>query len=135
MIPVTEKMLAEARNLIAHGDPESVGYRIMIKPIDAVAEMEVKEKEMFPELDKAGFVDKTDEQAEKLSKGTFHGIVVHIGEFAYASDHLGGKPWFDLGDVLIFDRYAGVEMELPPGSGDKYRFVNDESVLGRMKGD
>jgi co-chaperonin GroES (HSP10) len=129
---VSEEDLDRARDLIANGAPEAVGYRILIKPIEAVSEMEVSQKEKYPTLAKSDFQSKTDNQKERESKGTFHGLVVHVGDFAYKTEQLGGKPWIVVGDVVLFDRYAGVEMDLPPGSGEKYRFVNDESVLGKM---
>lgn len=133
MIQITEKMIEEARNLIATGNPVAVGYRLMIKPIDAVTGLESAEKEQYSALAKAGFEAKTKEQKNKESYGSQHGILVSKGEFAFKADSLGGEDWVDEGDVLIFDRYAGIEIELPPGSGDKYRFTNDESVLGKME--
>ena len=130
---VTPEDLDKARDLIANGQPQAVGYRILIKPIEASTGMEVSLKTQYPTLGALDVQTKTTEQKDRESKGTFHGLVVDVGEAAYKSELLGGKPWIKEGDVILFDRYAGVEMELPPGSGDKYRFVNDESVLGRME--
>ncbi len=133
MIQITEKMIEEARDLIAFGNPVAVGYRLMIKPLDAVTGLESSEKEQFSALAKAGFEAKTKEQKDKESYGSQHGILVSKGEFAFKAAALGGEDWTVEGDVLIFDRYAGVEIELPPGSGEKYRFTNDESILGKME--
>ena len=133
MIQITEEMMDKARNLIASGDPKAVGYRLMIKPIEATTGMELSEKEANPELAKVGFITKTEDQAQKESFGTHHGILVSKGDFALKAAALGGENWAEEGDVLIFDRYAGVEIELPPGSGEKYRFTNDESILGKME--
>ena len=129
---ISKEALDEARDLIANGTPEAVGYRILIKPIEAVTKMEVSEEQKYETLGKKGFEVKTENQKERESKGTFHGVIVHIGDYAYKTEQLGGSPWIKEGDVVLFDRYAGVEMDLPPGSGDKYRFVNDESILGKM---
>jgi co-chaperonin GroES (HSP10) len=123
----------DARDLIAHGTPKAAGYRIMIKPIEAVTELEKAEKAKYATLSKAGFEVKTEDQKERESKGTHHGIVVNVGDYAYKAKDLGGEPWIKEGDVVIFDRYCGVEIELPPGSGEKYRFTNDESILGKME--
>lgn len=125
-------MIEKARDLIANGNPEAVGYRLLVKPIDASVEMEATQKEQFPTLASSNFQDKTDDQASKLSRGSSHGILAHIGEYAYKASQLGGKNWVEEGDTVIFDRYAGVEVELPPGSGKSYRFMNDESLLGKM---
>jgi hypothetical protein len=133
MIRISEDDINQARDLIANGTPEAVGYKILIKPIDASTSMSQAESEQFETLAKAGFVDKTDEQTDRLSKGTQHGILAHIGPGAFV-----GGTWDNCklmpkeGEIVIFDRYCGVEMELPPGSGDKYRYANDEALLGRM---
>jgi co-chaperonin GroES (HSP10) len=133
MIQITEEMIAQARDLIAYGNPKAVGYRLMIKPIEAITGMEMSEEADNPELAKLGFVTKTEEQAAKESVGTHHGILASKGDYAFKAAALGGDDWATEGDVLIFDRYAGVEIELPPGSGEKYRFTNDESILGKME--
>ena len=133
MIQISQADIDKARDLIAHGTPEAVGYRILIKPIDASTGMEVAEMGEYEELAKLGFDTKTNDQAERETKGSQHWILAHAGPGAFKGD-LGKLEceWPDIGDVLIFDRYAGVEMELPPGSGDKFRFTNDESILGKM---
>lgn len=130
---ITKEDIENARELIAHGTPKAVGYRIMIKPIEAVTKMERAEQQKFKTLSDSGFEVKTEHQKERESKGTHHGIVVNVGDYAYKAADLGAEPWINEGDIVIFDRYAGVEIELPPGSGDKYRFTNDESILGKME--
>ena len=132
MIKISKKDIEDARKLIATGNPEAVGYRLMIKPIEAVDGLEEVELEKYEALAAAGLITKSDEKRVRESKGTHHGILVDIGDYAYRTEQLGGKPWVQVGNVVIFDRYAGVEIELPPGSGEMYRFTNDESILGRM---
>ncbi len=130
---ITLEEIAKARDLITSGTPEAVGYRLMIKPIEAITGMEISEQEKYSELAKAGFETKTKEQKDRESNGSFHGILISKGEFAFKGGALGGEDWVNVGDVLIYDRYAGVEVELPPGSGEVYRFTNDESILGRVR--
>lgn len=145
MIQISEADIEQARDLIAHGTPEAVGYKILIKPIDAITTMTNAECEEFATLASLNFQDKSHDQTDRLSKGTQHGILAHIGPGAF-SFLTGGstesltpfkaqevaKLFPKEGEVIIFDRYCGVEMELPPGSGNKYRFANDEALLGRM---
>jgi co-chaperonin GroES (HSP10) len=130
---ITLEQLAKARDLISTGIPKAVGYRLMIKPIEAITGMEISEKEKYSELGKLGFETKTNEQKERESKGGHHGILISKGDHAFRAESLGNEDWVKEGDVLIYDRYAGVEIELPPGSGELYRFTNDESVLGVME--
>ncbi len=126
-------MINEARDMIAHGRPEAVGYRLMVYTIDVTTGMEAAEKEKFETLAKSEFVMSTNEQAERESKGSHYGILMSKGEHAFKARELGEVDWVEEGDLLIFDRYAGVTVELPPGSGQMFRFTNDESVLGRVR--
>jgi len=130
MINISEDDINKARDLIAYGEPEAVGYRILIKPLEASTTMEESEKSQYETLSKLNFETKTAHQAERESRGSQHGILAHSGPGAFKD--LVGAHWPSEGDVIIFDRYTGVEVELPPGSGDKYRFTNDESILGKM---
>ncbi len=139
MIQITDEMVAQARDLIANGDPEARGYRILIYPLDATTGMEESQKKEFGELASkmgndgvVGFTTKTTEQADRESRGSHHGIVCSIGDECYKAKGLGDKPWLKVGEVAIFDRYTGVEVELPPGSGEMFRFTNDETTLGAM---
>ena len=132
MIPKVkpEDDIEAAHALIANGTPEAVGYRLLIKPLDASKHLEAKEAERAPTLAAAGFEVKTANQEERETRGSNQGIVVSIGDTAY--DRLG-KQWVEVGDVVIFHRYAGTRVELPPGSGEFYQFMNDEDIFGRMK--
>ncbi len=133
MIQITEEMMANANNLVAKGDYKAVGYRLIVKTIEGTTEMGEAEKEKFPTLAAAGYQDKTPEQLEKEDYGRQYGIVVSIGGGAFKAAILGGINWVKEGDVVYFDRYAGVHVELPPGSKQMYRLMNDESILGKME--
>ena len=133
MIEITDEDIEKARELIAHGTPEAVLYRILIKPIEAKTTLDEAIQNQYETLTKTGFQVKTDNQAERESKGTQHGILAHVGPGAFKGQLAEFCPIVPkVGDVVIFDRYTGVEMELPPGSGNKFRFANDETLLGRM---
>lgn len=133
MIEITDEDIEKARDLIANGTPEAVLYRILIKPIEAKTTLDEAVQNQYETLTKSGFQLKTENQAERESKGTQHGILAHIGPGAFKGQLADFCPTVpQVGDVVIFDRYTGVEMELPPGSGNKFRFANDETLLGRM---
>ena len=134
MINITDEMIAEARATIAAGEPEAVGYRLMMFTIDATTGLEAAEIDKFETLADAGFVTKTDNQAERESKGSHYGVLLSKGSYAYKGKEFApDSDWVEEGDLLLFDRYAGVEIEIPPGSGQMMRFTNDEHVLGRMR--
>lgn len=132
MIKITEKMISDARDLMAKGTLAALGYRLVVKTIGAISDMEAFEKEKYSTLAKAGFETKTTEQKEREDRGTQYGIIVSVGGGAFKGAHLGGTNWAKEGDVVLFDRYAGVVMEVPPGSKDLYRLMNDESLLCKM---
>ena len=133
MIEVTDNMAESARKLMSAGTTVAVGYRILVKTIGAVSELEDFEKEKFKTLASAKFEVKTAEQKEREDNGTQYGIAVSVGRGAFQAPALGGENWIEEGDVVVFDRYAGVLMELPPGSGKKFRLMNDESILAKME--
>lgn len=133
MIEITEEMIAEAKDTIANGNPEAAGYRVMLHAIGATDALEAAQMAEFPTLAAADFVKSSTDQTEKESRGTHFGIIVHVGRDAFKGSHLTGVAWVDAGDVVIFDRYAGVDIELPPGSGNKFKFCNDESIIGKFE--
>lgn len=133
MIEVTEEMIDSANELVAKGNHEAIGYRLLVKTIKGTTGMEAAEKSEFSTLAAAGFETKTQEQLEKEDNGRQYGIVVSIGTGAFNAATLGGSNCLEEGDVVYFDRYAGVHIELPPGSKQMYRMMNDESLLTRIK--
>lgn len=133
MIKITDEMLEAARMTVAHGKPEAIGYRVLLKPLEVSQEIEEAMKAEFEHLAKAGFEAKSKQQALREAKGTSFSIVAHVGSWAFNANALGGpNHWAQEGDVVITDKYPGSEVEVPPGSGDMYRLVNDEAILGRM---
>jgi len=133
MIAVTEEMINNARHLMAKGTHKAVGYRVLVKTIEAVSGLEQIEKEKFSSLAAAGFDVKTQEQKEKEDNGTQYGIAVSVGDGSFKAAALGGATPIKEGDTVFFDRYAGVMIEIPPGSGETYRLMNDESILSIME--
>jgi co-chaperonin GroES (HSP10) len=133
MIEVTEEMINTANDLVAKGCHKAVGYRLIIKTIKGSDELEAAEKSEFATLAAAGFTAKSQDQLEKEDRGRQYGIVVSIGDGAFKATALGGSSWVEEGDIVYFDRYAGVHIELPPGSKQMYRMMNDESLLTKLE--
>lgn len=135
MLKINEDQLDTIREQLADAPIESVGYRLMIRPIPARKGMEASEANYAPTLAKAGFVTKTDNQEAKESHGSDVGIVVHAGPDAYTFGRLKDyDPWCKEGDIVIFGRYEGQRVELPPGSGEFYHFMNDDDIKGKYTG-
>jgi co-chaperonin GroES (HSP10) len=60
------------------------------------------------------------------------GIVVALGEYAYGNFK---ENWVDVGDIVLFQRYAGKPREEieKDGSIGYYRILKDVDVIARLK--
>lgn len=120
-----------ARELLAKGQLVAVGYRVMVKPLDAIKGLELAEAEVAPLLHEAGFEVKSDAEKKREERGENHGIVMSLGPVAF--DRMGGREaWCDEGDVVVFSRYAGTRVEHPRGSGKFFQLMNDEDIFGKV---
>ena len=107
-----------ARELISGGMLTAIGYRVMIKPIESIKTLEAAQAEVAPILAERGFETKTNDQKAREQKGENHGVIVTMGPMAY--DRLGGREmWCDVGDVVVFSRYAGTPLGGPNRNGLK----------------
>lgn len=120
------------RDKFANMLPATVGYRVLIRPIDATAGMEAADVNAAPELAKAGFITKTNNQQSRETKGSDIGLVIELGPDCYNSDRFK-TPWCKAGDIVLYRRYEGHQFEFPPGSGTRYITVNDEDIYNTLK--
>lgn len=131
-IELAQRVIGAAREMIAKGMIQAAGYRVLVKPVEAVKTLEQAEAERYETLAKEGFEVKTDQQKEREERGENHGIVLSIGPVAF--ERMGGRAaWCDEGDVVVFSRYAGTRVEHPPASGVFYQLMNDEDIFGVIK--
>ncbi len=120
-----------ARALLAKGMLEAVGYRVLVKPLEAVITMDPAMAAQHPTLAESEFQVKSVNEREREERGENHGVVIHIGPVAF--ERLGGRDaWCDEGDTVVFSRYAGTRVEHPPGSGVFYQLMNDEDIFGKV---
>lgn len=95
-----------------------VGWRVLIKP------QEVKE------VSKGGIILTTEKSKEREQMANTTGIVVAMGGQCYADEP---APWCQVGDKVIFAKYAGL---LYLGKdGNSYRMVNDKDITGTLDAD
>jgi len=135
MLDITDEQVNSIRQQLGKAQITAVGYRLMVKPINATRGMEGVETENMPELAKAGFITKSDDEASRQTKGSDVGLIVNAGPNCYAVGMLKDcEPWAAEGDVVIFPRYAGHSCELPPGSGNYYQFMADDDLVGKYEG-
>lgn len=135
MLKISESQVESVRDQLGATNIVGVGYRLIIKPVEARKGMETAEADKFSTLARSGFEVKTDKEQAKETHGSNVGIIVHAGPDCYNSGALKDcDPWAKEGDIVIFPRYAGNQVELPPGSGEIYYFMADDDLLGKYEG-
>jgi len=94
------------------------GWRVLIKP------QEVKK------VSKGGIILTTEASESREQMGNTTGIVVAMGDQCYADEP---APWCNVGDKVIFAKYAGL---LYTGKdGAHYRMINDKDITGTLDAD
>jgi len=67
VIELTEEMVEDARALLGKGNPEAVGYRLMVYVLDVSTGLSMAEMGKFETLGQIGFQKSTNDQAERES--------------------------------------------------------------------
>ena len=90
-----------------------VGHRVLVKP------------EIVEEVSKGGIIlAPTARDAEQ--RGVMTGEVVAVGPQAW-DGFSDGKPWAEVGDRVVFERYGGLAVT-DEEDGLEYRIMNDEDI-------
>lgn len=95
---------------------EPLGHRVLVKPIEVSNKTE-------------GGLWKPEQTVDLEKSGVDRGVVIALGDTAYKSELLGGRPWCKVGDKVIWARYAGKPVEDEDGTW--YHLINDEDLLAR----
>lgn len=99
---------------------EPLGHRVIIKP-DPVEVMS-----------EGGIIfAQTEEFLRREKSETSTGIVVSYGPSAWLDPALGGEPWVEIGDRIVYAKYSG-KFVVDPDSGDEYIVINDDSIQARV---
>jgi len=94
------------------------GWRVLIKPQE------------INEVSKSGIILTTEITKQREQMGNTTGIVIAMGTQCYADEP---EPWCQLGDKVIFAKYAG--LVYLGKDGNQYRMVNDKDVTGTLDAD
>jgi co-chaperonin GroES (HSP10) len=129
MFKPSEKQVNLAHDISQNEMPLPAGYRIAISPLPVDKRMKAADSNKYSVLAAAGFQDKTDTQAEREERGQHFGILCHVGSGAFKGDYGLDDDAPKEGDVVVFNKYAGLRQEFPPSSGDFYHYCNDEDIL------
>lgn len=98
-------------------DWRAIGYRVLVKVDEVSNEIETD----------GGFkLYKPDTVVDQEQGGIDRGVVVDIGPCAFR-DEGGVAMWCDIGDYIIWPRYAGRAVR--DDDGTLYHVLNDKDVL------
>jgi len=129
MFKPNDEQIKFAQNVVNTQPPNAAGYRLVIKPLPWSDNLKAGAAAKFETLAKANFIAQSSEQTAREARGSHVGIVCHAGVGAFDGKAFNGKKWAEEGDVVVFNRHAGMRVDFPPGSEDYYNVCNDEDIL------
>ena len=91
-------------------------YKVLIRPNTDDGTIKLKG---------GGVIYKPDETKERDEHATMEGVVIEISPAAFSFETNAPRP--NVGDVVIFQRYAG--LRLKGNDGVDYRLMNDKDVV------
>lgn len=100
---------------------EVCGHRILVKPI-----LLEESDDTYRSAKAAGIIlarDNTKRERESVDRG----VVLQIGPTAWQTDSLGGKPWAEVGDTVVYAKFAG-KLVQDPETKEELICINDEDV-------
>lgn len=77
----------------------------------------------------SGIILALDERREKSETST--GTVVDFGPSAWLDPLLGGEPWCEKGDRVVYAKYSG-KFVTDPDDNTEYVVINDDAVQARI---
>jgi len=97
---------------------EPLGYTVLIRP----EEVETKSD--------GGVIMVIESKVPMMERASICGKVVAIGPMAWMRDELGNKAWCEVGDSILFAKYAG-SMVTDPATGEHFILLADEDIRCR----
>jgi co-chaperonin GroES (HSP10) len=73
-----------------------------------------------------GGIELTEETLDRQRLGTVLGYVLKVGKLAYRGDRFFTGPWCEVGDWVLFGRYAGSRFQI---EGGEIKILNDDETL------
>ena len=98
---------------------EVLGNRVVILP-DEVETMS-----------QGGIITMTDAQIQGYRDQTTTGVVIDYGPAAWLDPIMGGEPWVNKGDRVVYAKHAGKLFKVP-GDDKEYVCVNDDALQVRI---
>jgi len=84
--------------------------------------------EEVEKISKGGIVMMTENEAKREKLGSAQGYIIAIGPHAW-EELSNGEPWAEIGDKVVFDRYAGTVPQVDGLDDGRFRILKDEDVI------
>jgi len=101
----------------------ALGNRVIILP-DTVANKDGEE------VTASGIVVQSATQVDSYRDQTTEGVIVDFGPAAWLDPIMGGEPWVERGDHVVYAKYSGKDFTV---DGIDYVCVNDDAIQVRLK--
>lgn len=98
---------------------EALGNRVIILPDPVEKESET------------GFILVTEAQEKLERTQTTTGTIIDFGPAAWLDPVMGGEPWVEKGDHVVYAKYSG-KFFINPDDGKEYVCVNDDAIQVRL---
>jgi co-chaperonin GroES (HSP10) len=99
---------------------EALGNRVIIKP------------DSIEEVTSGGIViAQTQTYLREEKAATSTGTIIGFGEAAWLDPIMGGEPWVNVGDRVVYARYAG-KFVTDPDDDMEYVVINDDAIQARI---
>ena len=134
MFKPSNEQINRAQKIVGENLPLPIGYRIAIWPLASTTGLKAGEAQQYEHLAKAGFQAQSNKQTERESRGTHIGVLCHVGKGGFQGDYKCEEDVPVEGDIVVFNKYAGLMQDFPPGSEGIYHFCNDEDIQGKYYG-
>lgn len=98
-----------------------LGHRVLVKVFDIT-----DADDTFRTARESGIVIPKSEQMEREQGAVDRGTVAQVGSTAFKD--FSEIPWCDVGDEVLFSRYAGKKI-VDPYTKEEFTALNDEDVI------
>lgn len=104
---------------------EALGNRVIILPDESDT------NEHGEEVSEFGIVTKTATQVKDYRDQTTTGTIIDFGPAAWLDPAMGGVPWVEKGERVVYAKYSGKHF-VNPEDDKEYVCVNDDAIQVRL---
>jgi len=104
---------------------EALGNRVII-----LADKDINDA--GEQVSDSGIIIRTESQVSEYRDQTTTGTIVDFGPAAWLDPIMGGEPWVEKGDRVVFAKYSG-KFFTNPEDDVEYICVNDDAIQVKLE--